>query len=295
MLEAIRVFIKSAECGSFSKAGIVLSMSPSSVSRKIDKLEKDLAIKLFKRSTRQLVLTDSGQDFLERATKVMSDLEAAFMAVRPEPKVIAGDLRISVFESFGRLCIGPVISDFLNQHPKLRLELLLDNQLSDLYKDDINLAIRIGSPKDSRLKARKLVENKMLLCASPHYLAQYGVPTRPQDLVEHNCLVLSRSRHMVCWYFRQGKKAVKVQVRGNLTSIGGSPLLDASLRGVGLAMLPEWMLTPALQSGALISVLEDWKPDLYKGGSGGVYAVYVDDPSTKPVIRSFIDHLLATL
>ena len=88
---------------------------------------------------------------------------------------------------------------------------------------------------------------------------------------------------------------MKVQVRGNLTSIGGSPLLDASVRGVGLAMLPAWMLRSALQSGALISVLEDWKPDLYKGGSGGEYAVYLDDPSTKPVIRSFIGHLLAAL
>ena len=135
MLEAIRVFIKAAECGGFSKAGIVLGRSPSSVSRQIDKLEKDLATKLFKRSTRHLVLTDSGHSFLQRATKAVSDLDAAFAAIRLEPDEVAGDLRISVFESFGRLRVCPMVPDFLTQHPKIRLELLLDNQLADLYKD----------------------------------------------------------------------------------------------------------------------------------------------------------------
>ena len=197
MLEAIRVFIKSAECGSFSKAGAVLGMSPSSVSRHIGKLEKDLATKLFKRSTRHLVLTDSGQSFLERAAKAVSDLEAVFTAIRPEPHEVAGNLRISAFESFGRLRICPVISDFLMQHPKIRLELLLDNQLADLYKDKVDLAIRIGRPEDSRLKTRKLVENRITLCASPEYLGRYGTPTQPHELSDHNCLVLSRSRRIV--------------------------------------------------------------------------------------------------
>lgn len=292
MLEAIRIFIKAAECGSFSKTGTVLGMSPSSVSRQIDKLEKDLTTKLFKRSTRHLVLTDSGHSFLERTTKAVSDLEAAFTAIRTTPKEIAGDLRISVFESFGRLRICPVVPDFLIQHPKIKLELLFDNQLADLYKDEIDLAIRIGRPEDSRLKARKLVENRMVLCASPEYLAQHGIPTKPHDLADHNCLVLSRSRRIAWWHFRQGEETEKVQVSGNLTSIGGTPLLEAGIQGVGLMMLPEWMVASHINSGALVSVMEKWEPSLYEGGSGDVYVVYLDDPNTKPAIRAFIDHLL---
>ena len=295
MLEAIRIFIKSAECGSFSKAGAVLSMSPSSVSRRIDKLEKDLATKLFKRSTRHLVLTDSGEIFLERATKAVSDLEAAFLAIRSKPDEVAGNLRISVFESFGRLRVCPVVPDFLLQYPKIRLELLLDNQLADLYKDEVDLAIRIGRPEDSRLKARKLVENRMTLCASPEYLARHGAPTTPHDLADHNCLVLSRSRRIVWWHFRQGEEVEKVQVSGNLTSVGGSPLLAAGIQGVGLMMLPAWMVASHINSGALVGVMEKWEPSLYEGGSGDVYAVYLDNANTKPVIRSFIDHLIPSL
>ncbi len=295
MLEAIRVFIKSAECGSFSKAGAVLGMAASSVSRQIDKLEKDLATKLFKRSTRHLVLTDSGHAFLERATTAVADLDAACSAVRSVPHEVAGDLRISVFESFGRLRICPVIPDFLLRHPKIRLELLLDNQLADLYKDEVDLAIRIGRPEDSRLKARKLVENRMLLCASPHYLARHGMPTTPQDLADHNCLVLSRSRRIAWWHFRQGEAAQKIQVTGSLTSVGGTPLLEAGILGVGLVMLPGWMVASHVNTGDLVRVMEAWEPSLYEGGSGHVYAVYLDDPNTKPVIRSFIDHLLASL
>lgn len=295
MLEAIRVFIKAAECGSFSKAGAVLSMSPSSVSRQIDKLEKDLATKLFKRSTRHLVLTDSGELFLEKATKAVADLDAAFMAVRPEPNEVAGDLRISVFESFGRLRVCPVVPDFLLQHPKIRLELLLDNRLADLYKDEVDLAIRIGRPEDSRLKARKLVENRMTLCATPEYLARYGIPTKPHDLADHNCLVLSRSRRIAWWHFRQGEEVEKVQVHGNLKSVGGSPLLEAGIQGIGLMMLPAWMVASYIHSGTLVGVMEKWEPSLYEGGSGDVYAVYLNNPNTKPVIRSFIDHLLTPL
>lgn len=294
MLEAIRVFIKAAECGTFSKTGAVLGMATSSVSRQIDKLEKDLATKLFKRSTRHLVLTGNGELFLERAAKALSDLEAAFMAVRSEPSEISGALRISVFESFGRLRVCPVIPDFLRQHPKIRLELLLDNQLADLYKDQVDLAIRIGRPEDSRLKARKLVENRMTLCATPEYLARHGMPTKPHDLADHSCLVLSRNRRIAWWHFRQGEETQKVQVSGNLTSVGGTPLLEAGIQGAGLMMLPEWMVASYVYSGVLVGVMEKWEPSLYEGGSGDVYAVYLDDPNTKPVIRSFIDHLLAS-
>ena len=295
MLEAIRVFIKAAECGSFSKTGAVLGMSPSSVSRKIDKLEKDLATKLFKRSTRHLVLTDNGESLLERATKAVFDLEAAFKAVRSEPDEVTGYLRISVFESFGRLRVCPVVPGFLRQHSKVRLELLLDNQLVGLYKDDVDLAIRIGRPEDSRLKARKLVKNHMVLCASPEYLARHGMPTKPHDLADHNCLVLSRSRRVVWWHFQQGGETEKVQVSGNLISIGGTPLLEAGIQDAGLMMLPEWMVASHINSRVLVSVMEKWEPSLYAGGSGDVYAVYLDDPNIKPAIRSFIDYLLAFL
>jgi DNA-binding transcriptional LysR family regulator len=135
----------------------------------------------------------------------------------------------------------------------------------------------------------------MILCASPKYLERHGMPTKPQDLCDHNCLVLSRSRRITWWHFRQGAEVEKVQVSGNLSSMGGTPLLEAGIQGVGVVMLSEWMLAPHVNSGELISVLEKWEASLYEGGSGGVYAVYLDAPNAKLAIRSFIDHLLTSL
>lgn len=295
MLVAIRVFVKSAECGNLSKAGVALGMSPSSVSRQIGKLENFLATKLFKRSTRNLILTDSGNSFLERATKILSELDTAFLLTRPESNEAIGDLRISAFETFGRLRICPVIPEYLTKHPKVRLELLLDNQIADLYKDEVDLAIRIGRPEDSRLKARKILENKMIVCASPEYFARHSIPQKPQELSDHNCLVLSRSRRIVWWYFHQNEEVEKTQVKGNLSSVGGTPLLEAALQGVGITMLSDWVVAPYINSGALINILEGWEANLHENGSGSVYAVYLDAPNIKSTIRSFIEHLLSSL
>ena len=267
MLEAIRVFVKSVECGSFSKAGVTLGMSPSSVSRQIDKLEKNLSAKLFKRSTRHLVLTDIGQSFFEKAVKIMADLDAAFVSIRPESNEAAGDLRISAYETFGRLRICPIIPEYLARHPKMRLELLLDNHVADLYKDEVDLAIRIGRPEDSRLKARKLVENKMVVCASSTYLEKYGMPENPHELSGHNCLVLSRSRRIVWWHFSHDKIAEKVQVKGNLSSIGGTPLLEAALQGVGITTLSNWVVAPYINS-----------PDLIYGATTQLQSIVIPTP-----------------
>ena len=293
MIEDIRTFTTVVECGSFSAAARILGMSPSAISRQIGGLESRLTVKLFKRSTRQLALTEAGQSFLEGARQLLSDCDNLMSSVQPSNEETQGVLRISVFEGFGRLYICPLIADFLARYPKVEIEMLLDNHIVDMYRDKVDLAIRIGRPVDSRLKTRKLLSNRVLLCASQDYLKRHEAPADPQALREHNCLVLNRGRRLTWWHFARNAERQKVLVKGNLLSEGGTPLLAGARKGLGITALPLWMIGTHLDRGELVTILNDWTLSLYENGSGDIYAVFLDDQYMKPALRALIDFLAA--
>lgn len=295
MLEDIKTFTAVVECGSFSAAARVLGMSPSAVSRQIDNLESQLAAKLLQRSTRHLVLTEAGQRFLEGAQQLLADCNNLLASVQPLEQTIQGHLRISVFESFGRRQLCPLVADFLALHPEVNVEVLMDNQMADLYRDKIDLAVRIGRPADSRLKARKLLNTRMQVCAKLDYLQQHTPITHPQQLREHNCLILGQPRQLNWWYFARQNQHEKVLVKGNLHSVGGTPLLAGALRGIGVILLSNWMIAPHITTGELNTVLDDWGASRYESGSPDIYAVFLPDPNMKPALRVLIDFLVARL
>ncbi|WP_076408061.1 LysR family transcriptional regulator [Shewanella sp. UCD-KL12] len=293
MLELIKVFHQVVESGSFSQAGKSLHMAPSSIARNIDSLEAQLTSTLFKRSTRQLSLTEEGSYFYKQSLKLVIDadtLQAEMRGARDTPQ---GMLRISVFESFGNLCIAPIIPEFLQLYPEVQVELELDNKLVDLHRDNIDLAIRIGVPQDSGLKARKLLTNRTLLTASPNYLKQHNPIVQPNDLHQHNCLLISQQRQINHWFFNRGKTKQKVSVNGNFISKGGSPLMTAALKGGGVLLLSEWMVRPYLDSGELVEVLPQWTVNHWEGGSGEIFAIYKAAQYPKPHIRAFLDFLIS--
>lgn len=292
MLNSIRIFIKVVEQGSFTKAGRILNMAPSSITRNIDQLEKELGVNLFKRSTRQLALTDEGQSFLEGAEKLLAQadqLTASLKTVKAEPE---GPLRISVFETFGRIKVCPFLPEFLQRYPKVKLEIELENRMTDLDQEDVDLAIRIGRPADSNLKARKLLSSHTLICASPAYITAQGQPSSPEDLLDHNCLALNTRRQKIYWHFRRAKTSKKIPVNGNLTSSGGTPLLEAALQGTGIIQIPHWMVDQYINKGKLQRCLQDWKCSVHENTSGDVYAVYRNSNYLNPSIRAFIDFLV---
>ncbi|MCG7586313.1 LysR family transcriptional regulator [Photobacterium sp. OFAV2-7] len=292
MLDLVRVFIQVVDSGSFSKAGQTLNMAPSSVARNIDNLERQLNVTLFKRSTRQLLLTEEGQYFLAGATKVVEETDQLVLsmnALNDEPR---GTLRISVFESFGNLCVCPYLPEFLARYPQVKVEIELDNKLVDLNAENIDVAIRIGRPVDSSLNARKLMTNHTLLCAAPAYLTRYGTPQQPEEVSDHNCLLLNHDRQRSYWHFSQKKQHKKIPVQGNLTSKGGSPLLSAAEGGAGLLLLTSWMLTDSLKEGRLVPVLPQWQVMQHEHTSGEIYAIYRGGKYPKPHLRAFIDFLL---
>ncbi len=270
-------------------------MAPSSVARNIDNLENELGVTLIKRSTRKLVLTDDGQRFLAGAEKLLTQadqLKASMTQVNTEPE---GVLRISVFESFGRQIISPLLPEFLKKYPKVKIEINLDNKMVDLSADNIDLGIRIGRPQDSSLRARKLINNRTWLCASPGYLAANKAPSRPEELINHNCLLLSHGRQITHWYLKKGKEQAKVAVKGNLSSKGGTPLLEAAINHGGIVQMSQWMMLDLINENRLTVCLPDWEPSLHKDTSGEVYAVYLDSKFLRPAMRAFIDFLVEKL
>jgi len=295
MLERMRVFCQIVESGSFSRAGQVLHMAPSSVARTVDNLEAQLGIVLFRRTTRQLILTEAGEALLPRAHKLLDDAEQLVQSLRPTQSSPAGTLRVSVFESFGAASLSPLLPKFLDHYPEIRLEVELENRVVDLDAENVDVAVRIGRPPDSSLNARRLLANRSILCASPGYLARAGLPTNPEAVAEHNCLVRGAGRQRNYWYFSRGRQQSKVAVRGNLASVGGTPLLAAALGDGGLLLLSSWMVRPVMAEGRLQVVLPDWQVSPNEQRSDEIYAVYRGGRYLKPAVRAFIDFLAETV
>lgn len=292
MLELIRILLQVLASGSFSKAGAVLNMAPSSVARSIDNLEAQLGVTLLHRSTRHLSLTEEGEHFVEHAKGLIDDADSLIASLQQTSSTPGGTLKISVFESFGALVISPMLAEFLTRFPKAAIEIDLDNRMVDLNREKVDLAIRIGKPADSSLKARRLMANETLLCASPDYLDRFGRPITPQDIQHHNCLLLSHDRQRNYWHFRKGKHHHKLAVSGNLASKGGTPLMAAAETGAGILLLSSWMTAEQVRLGKLEICLPDWQVSQYEDGSGEIYAVYKGGKYPNPLLRAFIDFLV---
>ncbi|NTS78194.1 LysR family transcriptional regulator [Catenovulum sp. SM1970] len=295
MLSSARVFLKVSELGSFSKAAKVMDMAPSSIARTIDNLEQTLKATLFKRSTRQLQLTQQGEIFLKGAMQLVNDADALVASMNPSVQQPSGQLSISVFESFGRMHICPLIPEFLKRYPDINIKLDLNNQLTDLYESNIDLAIRIGTPNDSSLKARRLMSNHTIICASPDYLAKHPPLNEPSQLAEHNCLLLSNDRQRTYWHFLKDQHKTKVLVAGNFQSKGGTPLLSGALAGVGIVQLANWFVADAIEKGQLVPCLTHWQASLNDTDSGEIYAVYPNTRFPNPNVRLFIDFMVEYL
>jgi DNA-binding transcriptional LysR family regulator len=295
MLDRIRILAQVVESGSFSRAARALNLAPSSVTRTIDTLEQQLGVPLFKRSTRQLVLTEQGEYFLTRSVRLLEEADQLVQSLQPLHVAPRGPLRVSVFESFGAAWLAPQLPAFLARYPEVRLEIELDNRLVDLDADNVDVAVRIGRPTDSSLHARKLLTNRTLLVASPAYLAQHGEPTHPEELANHNCLIRGQGRQRQHWYFSRGAQRQRVAVQGNLASIGGTPLLCAAQAGCGLLLLSSWMVQQGLDNGSLQRVLPDWQASPYEDRHDEIYAIFRGGRFLKPQTRAFIDFLIEAI
>lgn len=287
-LTGLEVFAKVAATGSFSAAGRAMGLSQSMVTKHIAALEGRLGVKLFHRTTRRLSITDAGRNYLEAATRVLTDLEAADGAVAAERFEPRGLLRVNVPVSFGTRQIAPLLPEFAARYPRVTVELGLNDRFVDLAEEGWDLAIRIGRLSDSSLIARRIATGRAVVCAAPSYLAAHGRPTRVTELTHHNCLLytLKREASIDRWLFGKNRE-ISVAVSGNLRASNGDALCAAAIAGQGLIYEPTFLVADDLRAGTLVSLKLDHPTIEF----AGIYAVYLPGPNPAPKVRAFIDFL----
>ena len=279
-LADIRAFAALAATGSFAAAGKELGRDPTVVSRSLQALEARLGVRLAERTTRVVTLTEAGATYAARVRGVLHELDAADQEAaafsQGEPQ---GHLRVALPGSFARLWMAPLITGFLQAHPRVTLEAHYSNLLVDIIAQGYDLAVRLAELSDSRLVARKVASRRRLLCASPAYLAGRPAPSHPKEIEGHDCLCYTGRDAPFQWTFQSpsaGKLAVRV--RGRVASDDADVLVEAAIAGLGLFYTTDWHVGPLLRDGRLIEVMTDW-PVVDRGG------VYVLTGSTVGVPR----------
>jgi DNA-binding transcriptional LysR family regulator len=284
----ILAFTRVVELESYTKAARRLGISKSMVSRRVARLEAKLGTRLLVRSTRGLAPTEAGRAFAERAAHALAELEEAEAAVAEGEREPSGALRIAAPLSFGISHLGPALAAFAQNYPRIAVDVAFSDRFVDLVEDRFDAAIRIGVLKDSSLIGRKLSPIRALVAASPDYLRRYGRPETPPDLLQHHCLSYSGVAAEEQWRFRVGGRWIAIKPTGPFRADNGEVLRDAAVAGLGVTALPSFILSPALESGALEPILTDFAlPER------GLYVLRHAGPPPPLRLRLLIDFLAA--
>ncbi|GAB7538610.1 LysR family transcriptional regulator [Burkholderia sp. 3C] len=285
----IRLFVEAAHLGSLSAAGRKLGLSPAAASARLLKLEGTLSTQLFERSTRKLRLTDEGRLYLTHCRHALQTLDDARAALQLGRASIGGALRVSATSDFGRVVLRRWLDEFNDRHPQVALTLVLADSLSNLLHDDIDLAIRFGVPADSAMIARRLADNRRVLCASPAYLAARGTPEHPDALAAHDFILLGSSAGVANqWTFSRDGETVSFTAppeRARQTN-DGALAREWAVEGRGAVMKSIWDVGADLRAGRLVLLLPEWRcPDL------PVHALFQRSQYMAPRVRALLDFL----
>jgi DNA-binding transcriptional LysR family regulator len=269
-LQAMKSFVRVVEAGSFSAVAQESGATQSAISKQIAALERELGAKLLTRTTRSLALTEEGARYFEQARRLVAEIAEAESAVRAGERELTGLLRVATSVGFGRLKLMPLVQSFLEQHPKVKIDLRLNDGFVDLVEQGIDLAVRSGELRDSGLVARRIGTSRRWLVAHRNYLRRLPkgrkMPRTPQDLARHNCLVYTELPWRNAWTFTAGAGALEplgstrvVRVGGNLQTNSSEVVRAAVLAGMGIAFAPTWLFETELASGEVQHLLPDWE------------------------------------
>jgi len=291
-LEDISTFLAVIESGGLSAAARRLNVAKSVASKRIADLEAALSATLLRRSARGVTATDAGLEFYRKAREILAQLDnAAIEAAGAHGEELVGSLRVAGPLSFGTLHLAPVLFTFLARHPRLELALHLNDRVIDVAREGYDIAVRIGQLKDSSLIARKLAVSGRVLCCSPAYAERRGLPKSLDELKAHSTIGYANAPLGERWLFEaahRGSKPQAISVRPRLTVDNGEAIRDAAIAGLGLTVLPTFLVQGALQSGKLIALLPNQPPV-----TDGIFAVFPPDRHISTKVRTLIDHLAA--
>ena len=284
---AMSTFVQVVDGGSFSAAADRLGLSRAQVSKSVMQLEAHLETRLLNRTTRRISLTDSGRLYYARSLQILEELAEAEDCAREDSAAARGVLTVGAPTSFGLLHLQPLIPAFLADHPEVQISLSLADRFLDVVAEGYDVAVRIAELEDSSLVARRLAPCRRVLCASPAYLQKHGSPRVPQDLAIHGCLVYSNELRPDTWTLHGPSGAERVTVNGPVCADNGDVLRAAAAAGLGVTLLPTFIVGEDLRAGRLVTVLDDYcPPDL------SINAVYPSRRFLAAKVRVFVDFLV---
>lgn len=281
-------FVRVVDSKGFSAAAPSLGLTPSAVSKLVSRLEARLGVRLLQRTTRALRLTQEGEAFYAAARRIVGEIDALEDRISGQHGMAQGLLRVTTSVAFAAHQLAPVISEFLDLHPLVQIELLPTDRVVDMVEDGIDVAIRIGRLADTSFMARKIGEDIRLISAAPSYIARRGVPRRPEDLVRHTCIVSRDRPDLNRWTFRIDGERREIEVSGRVGVIEGEMQMQLALQGLGIVRLTRLTVTGAIKRGELVSLLDDFSAE----EPVPIHAVYPHRRHLAPKVTAFVDFVI---
>jgi DNA-binding transcriptional LysR family regulator len=282
----VLAFVRVVETGSFARAGARMDMSKSILSRRVARLESHLGAKLLTRTSQGAHPTDIGQTYFARASNILAELEAAQEVVAEAVTQVAGPIRLTAPLSFGTEYLAPALAEFACANPKVELDVSLEDKTVDLIGGGYDLAVRIGNLQDSSLIARRIAPVRRVVLASPDYLTRRGRPEHPRDLSTHDVVVYANAGQAEQWRFRIGGKWEQVRGHSRFRADNGELIRAAAAQGLGICILPTFIASPAIRSGALEVILGDFPLD-----DAGLHVVMPPGRAVTARVRALVEFL----
>ncbi len=282
----LKTFVAVIEEKSFTAAAARLGVAKSVCSRRLSELETDLSAQLVNRTTRSVVPTQTGLEYYQSCLDILGQLEDANQSAKSKATTISGRLKLSLPIDYCQCVLFPKLESFAKSYPDTELALDLSDNYVDLISGGFDAAVRIGKLSDSTFFSRKIGETKLIYCASPDYLAQYGAPKDADDLINHQCLLYSNSVTGSEWVLFKDGVEIRKRVRGRFSANNGMHQKNLAVNGHGIVLLPDFIAQKALDNGTLVQVLEDYDQILTD-----VQIIFPEKKNMRAVLRAFIEHL----
>jgi len=289
-LNAMAVFVRVVERGSFSAVARELQTSQPTISKVLRALETELGGKLISRSTRQLSLTDEGQRYYSECRQILAAVDAAEHSFQSGRETVAGNLRIGSSVSFGRMQIATRLPGFLKKYPQVHIDLQLSDQNQDLVSEGLDVSFRIGELNDSGMIARHIGTTHRATVAAPDYLKQHKTLQTPQDLSEHNCLQFNLLNSQNLWVYEKDAQRHEVRIKGNAQSNNSEAIREMVLGGLGIALSPVWLFSEDLKAGRVTAILKD-----YSAQPLPIHAVSPANRRQSARVKAFVDYMSQAL
>ena len=286
-MDELETFVAVVDHNGFTPAAAARGITVAAASRQVKALEKRLGVRLLNRSTRRISLTEAGQVYHRQVRRIVAELRDAEEQLSQLVEEPRGQLRVAAPMSFGARWLAPLVPRFARAHPQLRLQLQLDDRMVDILEQGLDLALRIGYPEDSSMVARPILPLPRYLCASADYLGSHGMPTRPADLLQHNCLHYNNLELREEWALTGPEGPQVVPVQGSYCSNNGEVLCEAAAQGLGIVLLPDFIVAEALAEGRLQRILEGYEPPPFS-----LYGLYPSRHFVPAKIRLFLDFVV---